>query len=66
MRNHWIYVAIGFIVGAGLFATTVWQSTQPVKSDQFATIKLEKTDRIQGSIQTSFVTERFGPIYSVE
>jgi hypothetical protein len=65
MRNHWIYVAIGFIVGAGLFVTTAWQRT-PESSNQFATVKLEKTDRLQGGIQTSFVMERFGPAQAVE
>ncbi|PST21997.1 hypothetical protein C7U60_12115 [Mesorhizobium plurifarium] len=66
MRNPWIYVAIGFVAGAGLFVTTAWQRTTPEPSGQFATIKLEKTDRLQGGIQTSFVMERFGPAQAVE
>lgn len=67
MRNHWMYVAIGFVAGAGLFLTTAWQRTPPVETAQFATIKLEKTDRPQGpAVQASFVMERFGPARAIE
>ncbi|ASY56996.1 MULTISPECIES: hypothetical protein [Sinorhizobium] len=64
MRNHWIYVAIGFIAGAALFLSTAWQRTPPV---QEVTLKLEKTSRLHApTIQTSFVMERFGPATAVE
>ncbi|MCA1440342.1 hypothetical protein I6F07_08980 [Ensifer sp. IC4062] len=64
MRNHWMYVAIGFVAGAGLFLTTSWQGTPPAG---MPTVKLEKTDRLQGpAVQTSFIMERFGPAHSVE
>ncbi|MFC0806061.1 hypothetical protein ACFHWW_11400 [Ensifer sp. P24N7] len=66
MRNPWIYVAVGFIVGAGLFVTTAWHRTPLAESGQFASVRLEKTDRLQGGVQTSFVMERFGPVKSVE
>ncbi|WP_179875438.1 hypothetical protein [Sinorhizobium sp. BJ1] len=64
MRNHWIYVAIGFVAGAALFLSTAWQRTPPV---QEVTLKIEKTSRLQApSIQTSFVMERFGPAKAIE
>ncbi|MCZ4092558.1 MULTISPECIES: hypothetical protein [Sinorhizobium] len=64
MRNHWIYVALGFVAGAGLFLATSWQRTPPTG---MPTVKLEKTDRVQGpAVQASFVMERFGPARSVE
>ncbi|THK37284.1 hypothetical protein EHS39_15805 [Ensifer sp. MPMI2T] len=65
MRNHWMYVAIGFLAGAGLFLTTSWQQGTPPA--EMPTVKLEKTDRLQGpAVQTSFIMERFGPAHSVE
>jgi hypothetical protein len=67
MRNHWIYVAIGFVAGAGLFLTTAWQRTPPAETAEFATITLEKTERVQGpAVQAAFAMERFGPARSVE
>ena len=67
MRNHWIYVAIGFVAGAGLFLTTAWQRTPPAETAEFATVKLEKTERVQGpAVQAAFAMERFGPARSVE
>lgn len=63
MSSHWIYVAIGFVAGAGLFLT-VWQR---MPSEEAVTVKLEKTDRLRGpAMQTSFVMERFGPDRKVE
>lgn len=59
MTSHWLYVAFGFAAGAALFLTTAWQRN-PLEEP--VTVKLEKTDRLQGpAIQTSFITERFGP-----
>lgn len=64
MTNHWIFIAFGFIAGATLFVTAIWQRTPPAEQ---ATIKLEKTERLQGpAIQTSFRMERFGPERTVE
>lgn len=63
MTNHWIFIAFGFIAGATLFLTAAWQRTPPTEQ----TIKLEKTDRLQGpAIQTSFLMERFGPDRTAE
>ncbi|WEX76176.1 hypothetical protein PYH37_004456 [Sinorhizobium numidicum] len=64
MRNHWIYIIIGFIAGAGLFLTTAWQRTPPAEQ---VSVKLEKTDRLPApAVQTSFAMERFGPARTVE
>jgi hypothetical protein len=64
MRNHWIYVAVGFVAGAVLFLSTTWQRTPPAEQ---VTLKLEKTSRLQApAIQTSFVMERFGPARTIE
>ncbi|OAP35818.1 hypothetical protein AU381_16670 [Sinorhizobium glycinis] len=64
MRNHWIYVAVGFVAGAALFLSTAWQRMPPAEE---VTLKLEKTSRLQAPhIQTSFVMERFGPPRTLE
>ena len=36
--------------GAGLFVTTAWHHTPLAESGQFASVKLEKTDRLQGGV----------------
>ena len=51
MRTRTSLIVIGCLAAIGFFLSVAWQSP----------VSIQKTDRLQPAVETSFLNERFGP-----